>query len=280
MTSFALWFQATRPKTLIASLSPVIIGSAAAHAYGHFTPLIFWITLAATLMIQITTNIANDYFDGLKGSDNALRVGPKRLTGSGTIDPGVMKNALFFSLIATALLASYLIWVGGFWIGVLALISILLALSYTAGPFPLAYIGLGEIFAFLFFGPVATAAVCFLQMGAWSPLGFAIGLGPGLFSAAILLANNLRDYESDRLANKKTICVRFGRHFGKRFFVTLLMLGNLSTLLFPFFAPLLMLPYTIWIARKASRGKQAEDFIPLLPQTARLLLLYTLLIIL
>ncbi|MFS8563341.1 MAG: 1,4-dihydroxy-2-naphthoate octaprenyltransferase [Rhabdochlamydiaceae bacterium] len=210
--SYGLWFQAIRPKTLIASISPVLIGLSFAikvHSFSFFYALI---TLLVALGIQITANLANDYFDYEKGADTIHRKGPIRMTQAGLISPKKMKQAVLIAVFISSILSSFLILKGGAAVAVLSSLSILLALGYTTGPFPLAYLGLGDLFVLFFFGPVATCGTYFLQTGALSFALCAFGFGCGLLSVAILTVNNVRDVDEDRRAHKKTSLCALVKH--------------------------------------------------------------------
>lgn len=215
MNSFTLWLEATRPKTLIASLHPVLIGSLFAYQTHCFSLVLFLFTLCTALGLQISTNFANDYFDYINGADTKHRKGPRRMVQSGAISQGLMKKGIVISFLITALLSGYLIYKGGLIIGYMMVISILLGLGYTTGPFRLAYLGLGDLFVCLFFGPIATGFTYYLQTHQFSMKMIGLGLSPGLLSTAILVVNNLRDSIEDRYCNKNTLCVRFGESFCK-----------------------------------------------------------------
>ena len=202
---------ASRPKTWIASLSPVLIGTSLAYPINF---LVVTLTLLFSLFIQIGTNYANDYFDFMKGADSHLRNGPKRATQEGWIQPKAMLNATLAIFSAALIVAIPLMILAGLWSLFLALSCIAFGILYTGGPKPLGYLGLGEVFVFIFFGPVATCGSFFLQTGTVNPPVLIASLAPGLLSCSILIANNLRDEKSDRVAKKNTLIVRFGKTFG------------------------------------------------------------------
>lgn len=206
---------ATRPKTLIASLSPMCIGTAMAYASGSFAIWVFFFTFLTGIGIQISTNFANDLFDYLKRADTKERKGPIRVTASSLLRVSQVKLATFSAMGFTAIFGSVLIYRGGMLIGILVALALLLTLAYTTGPFPLAYLGLAEIFVLVFFGPIATGFTYYLQTLTFSVIPFIAGLGPGLISCGLLIINNLRDVEEDRKAKKNTLVVRFGISFGK-----------------------------------------------------------------
>lgn len=280
-----LWLEASRPKTLIASISPVLIGSSIAHHHGRFDHLILLFSLMTGIFLQIGTNLANDYFDAKKGSDTSTRIGPRRIMQHGLIRDITMKRAIFISFLLATTSCVYLMTQGGPLISYLLLLGVLLGIGYTAGPFALAYIGLGDLFVFFFFGIVATSITTYLHTGKFLIEAFLAGIAPGALSTAILATNNLRDEFSDTLARKQTLIVRFGALFGKIEYTTLLTLAfiipPLMSLFFHYsililtasFLSLfgLLLIKDVWLA------KTAHDYLPLLPKTALLLFLYTLL---
>ncbi len=215
MNKISIWLEAARPKTLIASVAPVLIGTTMAIKVSNFSPFIFFCTLCFGLFIQIGTNYANDYFDFIKGADTEFRKGPRRVTQKGLVSLREIRWATFIYFCSAALMSCYLIYIGGWIILLLAILAIFFGILYTAGPFSLAYMGLGDIFVFIFFGPVATAGTYYLQTLSMSKEIIIAGFSPGLLSMAILLVNNLRDIEEDRLVNKKTTPVRFGKRFAQ-----------------------------------------------------------------
>ena len=215
LSAINVWWLAIRPKTLAASLSPVLMGTAMAYGAGFFDSLIFVVTLGCALLIQILTNFINDLYDFKNGVDTTERMGPTRVTQSGLATPKQMMVAIVFVLILITAGAFYLVTIGGKPIALIGILSILSAYLYTAGPLPLSYLGLGEIFVFAFFGPVAVAGTYLLQTLEFDPIVVMAGIAPGLFSVAILTVNNLRDIVTDKKVGKKTLAVRFGPDFAK-----------------------------------------------------------------
>lgn len=206
------WLLASRPKTWIASLSPVLIGTCMA-------PKISWSIFALTalfaLLIQIGTNFANDYFDCLSGADTDERKGPKRAVQQGWISPDAMKKATAIVFGVAFLFAIPLMVIAGIWSLSITLMAIAFGILYTGGPKPLGYLGLGELLVFVFFGLISTCGSYFLQTHTVTSAVLLASVAPGLFSCALLIANNIRDEVTDRKANKKTLVVRFGQLFGK-----------------------------------------------------------------
>lgn len=201
---------AARPQTLPAAVAPVVVGSAAAFAAGSFRWLPFLAALVGALLIQIGTNLANDYFDFRKGADTAERLGPVRVTQAGLLAPETVRNGMVVAFGAAALIGVYLIIVGGWPILVIGLLSIAAGVLYTGGPWPLGYNGLGDLFTFIFFGIVAVTATAYLHVGAVPPLAWAASIPVAMLVTAIIVVNNLRDIATDRAAGKRTLAVIIG----------------------------------------------------------------------
>ena len=215
MTNIKIWLTACRLKTLPAGIAPVAVASIMAYERGLFRPVIFYVTLAAAILIQIATNLANDVFDFEQGADTSDRVGPMRVTQAGLVSPRAMKVAVGLVLSAALLCGIYLTSIGGIPIALIGLLSMLCAVLYTAGPFPLAYHGFGDIFVLIFFGPIATGGTYYLQTFEVNKSVLWVGFSLGMISTALLVVNNIRDHYTDKMANKKTLSVRFGRGFAK-----------------------------------------------------------------
>jgi len=230
---FQAFLLATRPKTLLASTSPVIVGSAVAIRTGHFEPGPALAALLGAVFLQIGANFANDVYDFQKGVDTHLRLGPVRVTQAGLLSARQVLAGmwLFFGLAAAA--GVYLTVQAGWPVVAIGLLSILVAILYTGGPFPLGYHGLGELFVFIFFGLVAVCGTYYVQAGIVSPLAVWAAVPMGLLTSGILSVNNLRDLETDRATGKWTLAARFGLAFARRIY--LLELG------LAFSIPLLML---------------------------------------
>lgn len=224
---FKIWWDAMRPKTLMAALSPVAIGTIIAFRDGVFHwPSVLAAVLASTC-IQIGTNFANDYFDFKQGKDTEKRLGPTRATAAGLVSPNTMKWAMILAFALAVGFGAYIMWRGGIPIVVIGVLSILCGIAYTGGPYPLGYNGLGDIFVLVFFGPVAVAGTYYVQALTWSPIAAFVGLAPGLLSMALLAVNNLRDVEEDTSTGKRTLVVRFGKTFGKMEYIVCVLGGFL-----------------------------------------------------
>lgn len=276
------WFLAARPKTWIASLSPVLIGTALAGPPISWT--IFALTCLFSLSIQIGTNFANDYFDFVKGADTEARQGPKRAVQSGWISLNAMKKGTIAVFAIAFLAAIPLMVIAGIWSLSIASLAIAFGILYTGGPKPLGYLGLGEILVLIFFGPVAVCGTYYLQTLTLEPSVWVASLSPGLFSCALIIANNLRDEATDAKANKKTLVVRFGRIFGSleyAFSLALAMLIPLVLLVFyrgPYnlLSVFFLFPIAIPLIKKAFTFSHPKELIPLLQGTSLLFGFYTL----
>jgi len=221
MSRASIWLSATRPRTLPAAIVPVVVGVGVAYRAGHVEAAVGLATLAASLLIQIGCNLANDYYDFVSGADNAARLGPLRITQARLAEPAAVRRAAFGVLGLAAILGIYLSFVGGWPILVIGVLSILAALAYSAGPFPLAHHGLGDLFVFIFFGLIAVNGTVFLQLGRITLLSVIASVAVACLVTAILVVNNLRDIDTDRLAGKHTLAVRFGTGFARAEYVVL-----------------------------------------------------------
>lgn len=223
LTHVQIWLLASRPKTLPAAAAPVIVGAALAYADGNFSLGPTLACLLAALLLQIGSNLANDVFDYEKGADEGERFGPTRVTQSGMLTPREVKRGMLVVFGLSALLGIYLIFIGGWPILILGIAAILSAIAYTGGPFPLGYHGLGDLFVFVFFGLAAVAGTYFVQVLTVTTSVWWMAVAMGLLTVAILVVNNLRDIESDRQANKKTLAVRLGEHGARLEYISCLL---------------------------------------------------------
>lgn len=226
-----VWLLAARPATLTAAIAPVAVGCALAVRDGRFRALPAAATLLAALLIQIGTNFVNDVADFERGADTAERLGPVRVTQSGLISAAQVRLAALLTFAAAALLGLYLVAVGGWPILLIGAASILSGIAYTAGPWPLGYLGLGDVFVFVFFGVVAVTGTYYVQAGAFSATALALSVPVGSLATAILVVNNVRDADTDRAAGKRTLAVRFGPRFGRGEFFSLVGAAYLVPLL-------------------------------------------------
>ncbi len=283
MNSLTIWLLAARPKTLWASVAPVVVGSAMAYGDGlHHWPSIA-IAVLCGVLIQVGTNFANDYFDYQKGADTAQRQGPLRLTQAGLVTPQTMKRATALVFLMACIGALSLVMRGGLPIVLIGISCILAGILYTGGPYPYGYHGLGDLICLVFFGPVAVSGTYYVQTLEFHPVVAVAGLGPGLLITAILTVNNLRDIEDDRKAGKRTLAVCLGRTFTRWEYAFLVVLGasvpvliylntgqRLSSLL-----TLLVIPLA-WPAFKTLHARSDGAALnPALAYTARLPLIYS-----
>lgn len=210
LSRFKIWMLAMRPKTLPAAMGPVVVGTSLAVGDGAFSFLPALAALMVALLLQIGSNLANDVFDFKKGKDTAERTGPLRVTQAGLLTPREVMLGMWVVFGLAFAAGLYLTWVGGWLILALGIAAIISAIAYTGGPFPLGYHGLGEIFVFIFFGPVAVCGTYYVQAGDVSPAAWWASLPVGFLITAILVVNNFRDLPQDKKTGKRTIAVRLG----------------------------------------------------------------------
>jgi 1,4-dihydroxy-2-naphthoate octaprenyltransferase len=210
MPRWRLWYLAARPKTLPAAIAPVIAGTAVAfYEHGFHLPTAL-VALLTALLLQIAANFANDAIDFKRGADTPERAGPMRVTASGLITADDVLRATWITLALALVSGLYLVWRGGWPFLVLGLAALVCAVAYTGGPFPISYLGLGEVFVFLFFGPLAVVGTAYLQMQHLSALAWATSVPVGALAIGILIVNNLRDLPTDARVGKRTVAVRIG----------------------------------------------------------------------
>lgn len=268
------WILGARPRTLPAAIAPVIVASAlAAPDFNWFRAAL---ALKVGLWLQIAVNFANDYSDGVKGTDTH-RIGPTRLVASGLATARAVKNAAFISFAIASIAGLWLALLTSPLLIAIGLLSILAAWNYTGGKKPYGYSGYGEISVFIFFGIVATVGSFYVQTEKLTLMSFIVAIPMGALSCAILSINNLRDREQDQLAGKRTLAVRIGDDAAKRFFVALLVLAHTAAI--ATFRPLAMLtllvtPLTFSIARTVLGGASGAALIPLLGKTGTLQLIF------
>ena len=243
--------QSARPKTLLVGASPVILGSAYAFSTNpNFSYLIFLLTLACTLLLQTATNVVNEYFDFVTGVDNDARLGPNRPLIEGKLKPEELKFFYQACLCLSFLIGIYLMYVGGLPIIIVGLLSILIAYCYTGGPLPLSHFYMGEVLAFLFFGPVAVSGTYYLQTNSLPEEVVLISAIPGFISSALMSLNNLRDITTDEKTSKKTIAIFLGKKKARLFTLLLgvspIFISSLASIsnykILLFLPPLIFIP--------------------------------------
>jgi 1,4-dihydroxy-2-naphthoate polyprenyltransferase len=285
-TPIQAWVLAARPKTLTAAVAPVIGGAGLAVEHGEAVLLPVVAALIGAVLIQIATNLANDYYDFVRGGDTHERVGPLRVTQAGLLSPATVRGGMLVVLGAAVLPGVYLVAVGGWPILAIGLVSLACAILYTGGPFPLAYHGLGDVFVFVFFGLIAVGGTYYVQALAWPTDALLAGAALGALTTALLVVNNLRDIDTDARAGKRTLAVRLGRAGTKAEYATLLATALLappigvvvfgwppSALIALAVAPLCWAPL-----RAVLTYAHPGELIPALSGTARVVALYGLLL--
>ena len=218
---------AISPKTLSPSIAPVLVGSSIAFNSSHFNMQIFFLTIFSAIFIQIGTNFANDVYDFINGADNDERIGPTRAVQANLISVRAMKYLTIISFSLSVICGLPLVIQGGYPILLVGILSIISGYAYTGGPYPLGYNGWGDIFVFIFFGPIAVCGTFFLQLGYLSVESIISGIIMGCLSVTLLCINNIRDVETDRNVGKRTIAVRFGVMFVKILFISLFLISYL-----------------------------------------------------
>jgi 1,4-dihydroxy-2-naphthoate polyprenyltransferase len=281
--------MAIRPKTLPAGAMPVVLASALAYAAGGFALFPACAALVCAILMQIASNLINDLYDFRKGADTADRLGPPRAVASGALSEQTVKRAAWVAVLSAFVLGQYLVFIGGWQIFAIGVVSLVAAWAYTGGPKPLAYIGLGELCAFVFFGVVPVVGTYYVQTHEWSLLVLTYSLVPAFWAANILLVNNIRDIATDRVAGKNTLAVRIGDGAARGLYCVMIALAfavpcalifvsqtpHLHT--YWLFLTLLALPLALRAARDAFRLEGAALNL-LLMQTVRLLIVHCLLL--
>jgi 1,4-dihydroxy-2-naphthoate octaprenyltransferase len=232
-----IWLMAARPRTLPAAVAPVLVGTALAGYFHVFHPLRFVAALVASILIQVGTNLSNDYSDARRGADAEDRLGPVRVTAGGLVPPRQVLAATYLTFGLAVLAGTYLIVVAGWELLLVGAASILAGVAYTGGPRPYGYEGLGEVFVFLFFGVVAVVGSFFVQTKHLEWEAFALSVPVGLLASGILIVNNVRDIDSDRRAGKRTLAVRLGRERTRGLFASVVYLAFLLAPVVWWFGP-------------------------------------------
>jgi 1,4-dihydroxy-2-naphthoate octaprenyltransferase len=300
------WLLATRPQTLPAAAAPVAIGTGLALGDGVLAPLPALAALVGAALIQVGTNLANDYFDAVKGADTEAREGFTRVTAGGLLPPASVRRAAALVFAAAVVVGGYLVLVGGVPILVVGVLSVVSGVAYTGGPYPLGYLGLGDLFVFVFFGLVAVAGTYYVQAvavlggtglpvvpppGTVPPAAVLAGLGPAALSTNVLVVNNLRDRAEDARTGKRTLAVRLGVRFVRAEFLAMLALAYLVPVAFaagvgvgvaphglPVLAPLVTLPLAAALTRTVLTETGGDALNPALERAGRLLAAYALLL--
>ncbi len=277
-----VWLMAARPATLTAAFVPVLVGTAAASYDGHFKLLPFAGVMMAAVLIQVGTNLGNDFFDFERGADTADRLGPPRVTQSGLASPQSVRSAMYLAFAAAAAVGVYLVAVGGWPILAIGVLSIAAGIAYTGGPWPLGYHGLGDLFVFIFFGVVAVVGSYYLQAAEVGSIAWVAAAPVGLIVTAILVVNNLRDIESDRRVGKRTLAVRLGARLTRVQYALLLLAPYLLVAGFAVGGPLpgraglpwLTLPIALILVSVVLAGAEGRKLNAVLGGTARLHFLF------
>ena len=271
------WAIGARPRTLPAAVAPVLV--ATAYAGSDWKPIAAALALLVSLSLQIGVNYANDYSDGIRGTDDS-RVGPVRLTASGMASAKSVKNAAFFSFFISAVAGLVLSIQTSWWLIAVGALAIAAAWGYTGGANPYGYRGLGEISVFLFFGIVATVGTYFVQTEEINLEILIISIPMGSLACAILAINNLRDRAQDQVVGKRTMAVRLGDRGARILYISLLIAAHLFALLTfkPFtLLTLLALPISLPLAKSVWAGTSGAALIPSLAKTGKLQLVFALL---
>ena len=268
------WLIGARIKTLPAAISPVLIGTSYAEQ-------ITWINAALALIValflQIAVNYANDYSDGIKGTDQN-RIGPIRLVASGLASAIAVRNAAYVSFLIAAIAGSILSFNISMWLFIIGGISILAAWGYTGGKKPYGYIGFGELSVFVFFGLVATIGSYYIQSEELNWQIFLLSIPVGCLSCAVLVINNLRDLSNDKLVGKRTLAVLLGDKKTRNFYIVLLVISQLVSISaavidIKMLFTLICIPMAVNVIKKIATGVEGIELIPILGKTARLQLL-------
>jgi 1,4-dihydroxy-2-naphthoate octaprenyltransferase len=292
VSSTRAWLMAARPQTLPAGSAPVVVGTGLAVQDGVFAPLPAAFALVGALLLQIGTNFANDYYDAVRGADTDDREGFTRVTAGGIIEPAAVKRAMYATFGLAVLVGTYLVYVGGVPILVVGLASVVAGITYTGGPLPYGYRGLGDLFVFVFFGLVAVAGTYYVQAaataGATLPLGLPDGTLPlaavvaGLpaagLSTAILVVNNIRDRETDAAAGKRTLVVLLGYRLSRMEWTALVGMAYVVPVVFwadgysaAVLLPVVTAPLAAAIGRTVWTRTDGEALNPALERTGKLL---------
>ena len=275
MTALRTWVAGARPRTLSAALVPVAVGTAAAVGEGSHIP--WWragVALVVAMALQVGVNFANDYSDGVRGTDDSTRIGPRRLVGSGLVDARRVKRAALWSLAVAAAAGAVLAAAVGWELLAAGAVCLAAGWAYTGGPKPYGYLGLGEVFVFVFFGLVATAGTAYVLLERLDWFAVLCGVPVGLWAVALLVANNLRDIAGDAAAAKRTVAVRLGDRRTRLMYMAVLegsyavaLAGSITGRAAA--AAVVGAPFAVGAVRRVLRGASGPELIPVLGATAR-----------
>ena len=275
MTGIRIWVAGARPRTLSAALVPVAVGTAVAVGEGSQTP--WWragIALAVAMALQVGVNFANDYSDGVRGTDDSSRIGPRRLVGSGLVEAHRVKWAAVGAFAIATAAGGVLAAVAGWELLAAGALCLAAGWAYTGGPKPYGYLGLGEMFVFVFFGLVATAGTTYVLLEQLDWLAVLCGVPVGLWAVALLVANNLRDIAGDAAAGKRTMAVRLGERRTRLAYMGVLEASYAAALVASTTgraaaAAVAGAPFAVGAVRRVLRGASGPALIPVLGATAR-----------
>ena len=275
MTAVRIWVDGARPRTLSAGLVPVAVGAAVAVGEGSQTA--WWRASAALVVgmaLQVAVNFANDYSDGVRGTDDSTRVGPRRLVGSGLVEARSVKLAAFAAFGVAMAAGAVLAAAAGWELLAAGAVCVAAGWAYTGGPKPYGYLGLGEVFVFVFFGLVATAGTTYVLLERLDWFAVLCGVPVGLWAVSLLMANNLRDIVGDEAAGKRTLAVRLGDRGTRVAYMAVLEASYAAALVASVTgraaaAAVVGAPFALRAVRKVLRGASGRDLIPVLGATAQ-----------
>jgi len=277
--SINLWIQGARPKTLPAAIAPVVVGAACAQlessTQNNWLNAVF--ALAVSLALQVAVNYANDYSDGIRGTDKN-RVGPLRLVGSGAKKPADVKKATFLAFGVAAVFGFVLATTTTWWLLLVGVFCFLAGWFYTGGKHPYGYLGFGEVFVFIFFGVVATMGTTFVINEQLTLVSFLASVVVGCLACALLAVNNLRDIAGDQISNKKTLAVRIGESGARKFYISLFIVAGFAVILIALsysaaLIAMLGLAVAVKPIKRVYAGATGADLIDVLVMTGRVQIL-------
>lgn len=277
--SINLWIQGARPKTLPAAIAPVVVGAACAQlessTQNNWLNAVF--ALAVSLALQVAVNYANDYSDGIRGTDKN-RVGPLRLVGSGAKKPADVKKATFLAFGVAAVFGFVLAATTTWWLLLIGVFCFLAGWFYTGGKHPYGYLGFGEVFVFIFFGVVATMGTTFVINEQLTLVSFLASVVVGCLACALLAVNNLRDIAGDKISNKKTLAVRIGESGARKFYISLFIAAGFAVILIALsysaaLIAMLGLAVAVKPIKRVYAGATGADLIDVLVMTGRVQIL-------